>query len=111
MKNKEINDLINKSMLDLIYKERKETLYQHNKYDDNKIKEITIQNPITYKDLITAIKNLPPHFNNTREYILERLEGYLTRENSIVAFDNEKFYKVGFCDGAKMILEILKQEK
>ena len=42
---------------------------------------ITIKKPITYQDLIIAIKNLPPHFNNTRECILKRLDGYLEREN------------------------------
>lgn len=111
MKNTEITDLINNSMLDSIYREKEDILYQHSKYDTEKIREITTKNPITYQDLITAVKNLPPHFNNTRECILERLEGYLARENSLAAFDNEKFYKVGFCDGAKMILEILKQEE
>lgn len=67
--------------------------------------------PITYEDLLVPIKNLPPHFNNTREFILERLEGYMERQNSLIAYDNEKFYKNGFCDGVQIILEALKIEK
>ena len=54
--------------------------------------------------------HLPPHFNNTREFILERLEGYMERQNSLIAYDNEKFYKNGFCDGVQIILEALKNE-
>lgn len=39
-----------------------------------------------------------------REEIIEALESYLTRENLIMAHDNEKFYKIGFCDGIRTIL-------
>lgn len=35
----------------------------------------------------------------------------MERQNSLVAYDNEKFYKNGFCDGIKIILEALKNEK
>lgn len=106
----EIKDFIDSSMLELIYRKREDDLYQHDQYDNEKIKEITKDNPITYEKLLVAIKNLPPHFNNTRELILEKLENYVERENCLIAYDNEKFYKNGFCDGAKMILEILKRE-
>ena len=35
----------------------------------------------------------------------------MKRQNSLIAYDNEKFYKNGFCDGIKIILESLKNEK
>ncbi len=107
----EITDFIDNSLLDTIYREREDSLYQHTEIDNKNIKEITKNLPITYEDLLVAIKNLPPHFNNTREFILERLEGYMERQNSLIAYDNEKFYKNGFCDGIKIILEALKIEK
>lgn len=103
-------NFINNSMLDLIYKKRADSLYQYNKYDEEKIKEISTKNPITYDDLLVAIKNLPPHFNNTREFILERLEKYIERENTLSAYENERFYKNGFCDGVQIILETLKKK-
>lgn len=106
-----ISDFVNNSMLDLIYSKREDSLYQFSENDEEKIKEIDKNNPITYNDLLVAIKNLPLHFNNTREFILERLEKYMERENSLVAYDNERFYKSGFCDGVQMMLEILKKEK
>lgn len=103
----EINDFFDNSMLDLIYREREDRLYKLNKVDEEQLREITKKSPTTYEDLLTAIKNLPPHFNNTREFILDRLEKYMERENSLSAYDNERFYKSGFCDGVQMILEIL----
>ena len=72
----EITDFIDNSLLDTIYREREDSLYQHTKIDNENIIEITKNLPITYEDLLVAIKNLPPHFNNTREFILERLEEY-----------------------------------
>lgn len=108
-KNIELTRLINDSILDSIFKEKEESLYHQNKYDKEKIKEIYLENPISYENLLIAIKNLPPHFNNTRENIIEKLEQYLERENSLSAYDNERFYKKGFCDGVKMMLEVLKE--
>jgi hypothetical protein len=111
--NKKVNmaDFMNNSLLDTIYKEREDSLYQNTNTDTENIKEINKNNPITYEDLLVAIKNLPPHFNNTREFILERLEGYLKRQNSLTAYDNEKFYKSGFCDGVQLVLEALEKGK
>lgn len=105
-----VSEFIDNSMLDLIYSKREDSLYQFSKNDEEKIKEISKNNPITYDDLLVAIKNLPPHFNNTREFILERLEKYMERQNSLSAYDNERFYKNGFCDGVRMMTEIIKKE-
>lgn len=110
-KKENITDFMNNSLLDTIYREREDSLYQHTNTDTENIKEINKNNPITYEDLLVAIKNLPPHFNNTREFILERLEGYLKRQNSLTAYDNEKFYKSGFCDGVQLVLEALEKGK
>ena len=35
----------------------------------------------------------------------------MERQNSLTAYDNERFYKNGFCDGIQIILEALKNEK
>ena len=110
-KNIKITKFINNSMLDLIYKEREDSLYQYDVYDKEKIKKMTVKNPITYEDLLIAVKNLPPHFKNTRELILEKLESYIERQNCLTAYDNEKFYKNGFCDGVQMMLEVLKEKE
>ena len=98
------------SILDLIYQKRDDDLYQHNAQDKKYISEINKLEPVTYEELLIAIKNLPPHFGNTRENILGKLERYVERENNLVAYDNEKFYKNGFCDGVNLIYEVLRKE-
>ena len=65
---------------------------------------------IDYEKLLVAIKNLPPHFHNTREGIIKALENYSRIENLIIANNNEKFYEVGFCDGIRTILESIKKD-
>ena len=107
----EIDDFSNNSLIEKIYQERKDTLYQHTAFDNEKIKEITNQNPMTYENLLSAIENLPPHFNNTREFILEKLEGYIDRQNCLVTYDNKKFCENRLRDGVQLMLEILKTEK
>ena len=64
------------------------------KNDNERISQITEKYSIDYDKLIVTIKNLPPHFRNTRESIIKALEEYLMRENLIMAYENEKFYKV-----------------
>ena len=71
-------------------------MYKENKKEDLEIIKIKEEYTVDYERLLIAIKNLPPHFQNTREGIIEALENYLIRENLIVAHDNEKFYKARF---------------
>lgn len=41
---------------------------------------------------------------------IKDIDKYVMRENLIMAHDNEKFYKAGFCDGIRIILENLKNK-
>lgn len=109
---KDIREYIDDEMVDVIFRKREEELYsKKGKVEDTEIKSIKEDYPVDYDKLLVAINNLPPHFNNTREGIIETLESYLTRENLIMAHDNEKFYKIGFCDGIRIILESIKNSK
>lgn len=106
-----INDIekyIDDPLLDSIFREREEELYIECKNED--IIEIKQNYDIDCEKLVNKIKNLPPHFNNTREEIIKSLDKYVMRENLIMAHDNEKFYKAGFCDGIRIILENLKNK-
>lgn len=91
---KDIEEYIDDTMLETIFRKREEELYDDNKMTNEEIGEITQEYTVDYEKLIIAIKNLPPHFHNTREGILEKLEEYRKRENQIMAYDNEKFYKI-----------------
>lgn len=106
----ELENYISDNIVDSIFKEREEKIY-NTKIKMTELEEIKNNNTMTHEKMIEIIRNLPPYFKNCRENILEALEQYSERQNLIQSFDNEKFYKVGFCDGIKMILDILKKEK
>ncbi len=110
LKIKDIEKYIDDPLLDSIFREREEELYIECKNEDEDIIEIKQNYDIDCEKLINKIKNLPPHFNNTREEIIKSLDKYVMRENLIMAHDNEKFYKAGFCDGIRIILESLKNK-
>ena len=112
VKIKDIEKYIDDEMINIIFREREEGLYSRKEnQDDAEVISIKEDYPVDYDKLLVAINNLPPHFNNTREGIIEPLESYLTRENLIMAHDNEKFYKIGFCDWIRTILENIKNSK
>lgn len=90
---KDIEEYIDDTMLETIFRQREEKIYNDNKMTNEQITEITEEYTVDYEKLIIAIKNLPPHFHNTREGILEKLEEYRKRENQVIAYENEKFYK------------------
>lgn len=90
---KDIEEYIDDTILETIFRKREEELYDDNKMNNEEIAEITQEYTMDYEKLIIAIKNLPPHFHNTREGILEKLEEYRKRENQVMAYENEKFYK------------------
>lgn len=94
LKIKDIEEYVKNTMLDTIFEEREDEIYKESKNDNERISQITEKYSIDYDKLIVTIKNLPPHFRNTRESIIKALEEYLMRENLIMAYENEKFYKV-----------------
>lgn len=111
LKIKDIEKNIYDDTLDTIFKVREELYSKKEKSDDAEIKSIKEDYSVEYDRLLVAINNLLPHFNNTREGITGALESYLTRENLIMAHNNEKFYKIGFCDGIRTILENIKSSR
>lgn len=110
LKIEDIKQYIDDTMLDTIFRERKEELDKEMERENLEFTNIKKEYSIDYEKLLIAIKNLPPHFHNTREGIIKALENYSRRENLIIANNNEKFYKVGFCDGIRTILESIKKD-
>lgn len=110
IKIEEIKSYINDDVLDTAFNDREEEIY-HTDIKNKELRKIKKDNTMTYDRFQEIIKNLPPHFQNCREAILEAFEKYANRQNLIQSFDNEKFYKVGFCDGVKMILDITENRK
>lgn len=108
---KDIEQYINDSTLDSLYNEKEESIYKISYKDKKEIKEIEKKYSINYDRLLLSIKNVPPHFNNVRETIIQNLESYVNRKDLISTYENEKFYKTGFIDGVKLILEISEKRK
>ena len=59
----------------------------------------------SYENLLKSIKNLPPHFNNMREAIINALDEYLLSENLVNNYECEFFYRNGFSDGMNIIIQ------
>lgn len=104
---KDIEKYTNDTMLNTIYKEREDTISEINEVDKEEISKIKEKYPVDYGKLLEYINNIPPYFRNIREEILNAVDIYLMRENLLSAHENEKFYKIGFCDGIRTIIENL----
>ena len=100
---KEIKKYIDDDILEAIYSKRRQKLSKMDKKN-----EVLEKYPMDYENFLIRVKNLPPHFNNTREGIIEAFEDYIVRENVINEYNKEKFYKTGFCDGIRTVLEFFK---
>lgn len=55
-----------------------------------------------------ALDNLPPYFVNTKALILATFEEYIETTNYMNSYLNEAYYKNGFIDGVKLIIELMK---
>ena len=108
MKIKDIEKYIDDRILNTLYKEREEGISEIAEEDKKEISKIKEKYPISYEQLLARINNIPPHFQNIREDILDAIDTYSMRENLLSAYENEKFYKIGFCDGIRIIVENLK---
>lgn len=105
---KDIEKYINDTMLDTIYKEREDSISQIKEENKDELYKIKERYPVDYEKLLDYINNIPPYFKNIRETILQAVDIYSMRENLLSAYENEKFYKIGFCDGVRTIIENLK---
>ena len=103
----EIKNYISEDALDSLFKAREEELFSR-KEVSKQIEEIKKEKTMSYTNFEQIIINLPPHFRHCREEILNALGEYADREGLIQSFDNERFYKIGFCDGIKMMLDVNK---
>lgn len=104
-KMEEAKKYINDDMLELIFRAREGEIYEEKEKEDIDVKKIKENNKTDYEQLLKIIKEIPKEFKEIQEKIVEALGKYLMRENSIIACDNEKFYKIGFCDGIRTIIE------
>lgn len=90
---KDINSYVKDTMLDTIFREREEEIYENTKKDKAEISKISSKYSTNYEEIVEMIKNLPPHFNKTKEDLISKLDEYNMRQSLLSDYNNEKFYK------------------
>ena len=79
--------------------------YHHRFYQYGKRRsERTKAYKVNYEDILNAIDNIPPCFEETKENIIKTIENYLEKDKALQSYDNERFYKVGFIDAIRLML-------
>ncbi|MCI8548743.1 MAG: hypothetical protein HFJ38_07680 [Bacilli bacterium] len=86
-----------------LFESREENLYSLTEKDKEKIKELTKNND-NYEKLFGLLENLLNSPNNL-EKVRNSLDSYIDKINIIGAYENEKFYKIGFSDAINLVLE------
>ena len=102
---KEIKDIITDDKLDSFFLKREEELNTLTPEERKRRFERVKEYKVNYKDILNAIDNVPPCFEETRENIIKTIEKYLEKDRILQSYDNERFYKVGFCDAITFLLE------
>lgn len=101
----EIKDIITDDKLNSFFLKRDEDLNNFTKKEKIQRSEIVKEYKVNYDDILNAIENIPPCFEETRENIIKTIENYLEKDRILQAYDNERFYKTGFCDAVGFIIE------
>ena len=99
VKVRNLKKLLRDDVIDVIYMGRLESLSIITTEDKENINELLEDRKKAYAQIDAAINNIPNEFTETRNYIRESIDNYLEIVNAIAGYENEKFYKAGFCDG------------
>lgn len=70
-------------------------------------KELVEKENKKYTNIYSIIDNIPNSFTETRKQIKMSIENYLETLSTMQATENEKFYKEGFSDAIKLLVECL----
>lgn len=106
---KELERYVNDNMLDNIFNEREDSISELSNFDINKISEINKKYPANYENIIDYINSSIEISQDKKDKLLIMLDEYIMKENLLHTNESEKFYKIGFCDGIRIILENLKE--
>lgn len=107
MKKIDLDAILDDSFLNIIYNNKFKSILKHS-VTNPKINEKYHSN---YLNILLAINNVPPCFTSTRKYIKEQVDTFVKFTKELDYYKNENFYKTGFIDGYKFLLELQKQER
>lgn len=92
-----------KNILDMLFLQREDEIYQITETE----RELSLKKSKDYSKIYTAINNIPNAFIETRKEIEKSIEIYLNTLGLVQANENEKFYKTGFSDAVRLIMDCL----
>ena len=101
-----IDDLITDSFLSIIYNKKFNLILQRISLNSSP----GMNQKTYYTNILYAIENVPPCFNSTRKNIKEKIDNYIDYSKELDYYKNEEFYKAGFVDGYRFLLELQKEE-
>lgn len=96
------------SILNQLFVSKEENICALNEYDKKRIKELTKDND-TYQMLLDKLEDLSDD-DISKSKVKDSLESYIDKVNVIGAYENEKFYKIGFADAMNLVFECIKRE-
>lgn len=101
----EIKDIVTDDKINSFFIKRDEDLNTFTKEQQKQRLEIVKEYKVNYDSVLRAIDNIPPCFEETRKNIIQAIKNYLEKERILQTYDNERFYKTGFCDAIGFIIE------
>lgn len=100
-----LKDYIDDDILNELFLKREDKI--HELKENEKRKEIFINNRLCSDNLQIALNNLPDCFDEVSRQINKRVDEKVQAQNEILGYLCEKFYKIGFQDGISLIFDCL----
>lgn len=91
------------SVLNQLFISKEENICALTEYDKKRIKELTKDND-TYQMLLDKLEVIS-NDDISKSKVKDIIESYIDRVNVIGAYENEKFYKIGFADAINLVFE------
>lgn len=112
MKIQELEHYLDNDILDELYKTRHDTLYDLDYLCEfEEYKKMAERASDLGAELFRILERLPEEFAELKEEFRKKFDDYVGDVYGTGSFENQLFYKVGVCDGLRMILEKEKIEK
>lgn len=106
MKLEELEKYISDDIMDELFSGRCEALYDLSYMrKDEQYQKLVAKYPTSSSAVCELIESLPADVADKKKKILAVLDYYIDGLNNIGSYENELFYKAGFCDGIRIMLE------
>ena len=92
---------MNNNILDFIYDARSEELAKLNEKDKEFLNSPKVDFDKTYKDFVNTLDTLPKELKNI---LIEKLDVCIDTKDLIHAYFYKKYYKIGFSECMKLVI-------